>query len=83
MNQVKSSNDMYPYSRVANFIFGGFNNHIAHHLFPHVHHIHYPELNKVLYSTLLQNGISPNQTTYWGGVLSHLRHLKKLSVKGV
>lgn len=81
MNQVKSSNDMYPFSRTANFIFGGFNNHIAHHLFPHVHHVHYPELNKVLYSTLLQNGVSPNQTTYWGGILSHLRHLKKLSVK--
>jgi len=81
MNQIKSSNDMYPYSRAANFIFGGFNNHIAHHLFPHVHHIHYPELNKLLYSTLLQNGIRPNQTTYWGGVLSHLRHLKKLSIK--
>jgi linoleoyl-CoA desaturase len=38
MNQVKSSNDMYPFSPAANFIFGGFNNHTAHHLFPHIHH---------------------------------------------
>jgi hypothetical protein len=29
----------------------------------------------------MANGIVPNQTTYWGGVLSHLRHLKTLSVK--
>src|SRR5660398_289973 len=34
MNQVKSSNDMHPFSKTANFILGGFNNHIAHHLFP-------------------------------------------------
>ncbi|HKO79980.1 MAG TPA: fatty acid desaturase, partial [Chitinophagaceae bacterium] len=68
MNQVKSSNDMHPFSQVANFILGGFNNHIAHHLFPHVHHIYYPGLNKILYKVLEDNGITPNQTTYFGGI---------------
>lgn len=53
MNQIKSSNDMHPFSETANFILGGFNNHIAHHLFPHYHHIYYPKLNKVLYEVLL------------------------------
>ncbi len=81
MNQIKSSNDMHPFSKTANFILGGFNNHIAHHLFPHVHHIHYPKLNRILYDILQKNNITPNQTTYWGGVLSHLRLLKKMSVE--
>lgn len=79
MNQLKSSNDMHPFSETANFILGGFNNHIAHHLFPHIHHIHYPQLNKILYDTLLKHNIIPNQTSYWGGIVSHLRLLKKLS----
>lgn len=79
MNQIKSSNDMHPFSEMANFILGGFNNHIAHHLFPHIHHIHYPKLNKILYNTLLQHGIKPNQTTYWGGIVSHMRLLKQMS----
>ncbi len=79
-NQVKSSNDFYPFSRTANFIFGGFNNHIAHHLFPHVHHIHYPRLNRILYRVLLEHDIRPNATTFAGGIVSHLRHLKNLSV---
>jgi linoleoyl-CoA desaturase len=79
MNQVKSSNDMHPFSETANFILGGFNNHIAHHLFPHVHHIHYPKLNRILYSILLTNNIRPNQTTYWGGVISHLKLLRRMS----
>jgi linoleoyl-CoA desaturase len=43
MNQVKSSNDFYPFSRWANFVFGGVNNHIAHHLFPTIIHYYYPE----------------------------------------
>ncbi|MEB8346783.1 fatty acid desaturase [Flavobacteriaceae bacterium KMM 6898] len=76
MNQIKSSNDFYPFSDVANFIFGGVNNHIAHHLFPHINHYHYPKLNLILYDTLLKNNIVPNQTTYMGGVLSHLKLLK-------
>jgi linoleoyl-CoA desaturase len=78
MNQVRSSNDMHPFSVTANFILGGFNNHIAHHLFPHVHHIHYPKLNRILYALLLKNDTKPNQTTYWGGLVSHLRLLKRM-----
>ena len=79
MNQIRSSNDMHPFSETANFLLGGFNNHIAHHLFPHISHIYYPELNKILYQILNENGITPNQTTYLGGAISHLKLLKKLS----
>lgn len=80
MNQISSSNDMHPFSETANFILGGFNNHIAHHLFPHIHHIYYPQLNRTLYRILLTNNIQPNQTSYWGGIVSHLKLLKRMSV---
>lgn len=80
MNQIKSSNDMHPFSQTANFILGGFNNHIAHHLFPHHHHIHYPQLNRILYKILQENNIIPNQTSYWGGIVSHLRLLRRMGV---
>lgn len=79
-NQVKSSNDFYPFSEAANFVFGGFNNHIAHHLFPHIHHVHYPQLNKILYRVLNDHGIRPNVTTYVGGIISHLRHLRNMGI---
>ncbi|RQO79343.1 hypothetical protein DBR40_02995 [Pedobacter sp. KBW01] len=78
MNQIKSSNDMHPFSRTANFILGGFNNHIAHHLFPHYHHAFYPEISQILYRILQEHGIKPNATSYWGGIQSHLRLLKKM-----
>ncbi|HAA20243.1 MAG TPA: hypothetical protein DCP28_16305, partial [Cytophagales bacterium] len=77
-NQLRSSNDFFPFSRLANHVFGGFNNHIAHHLYPHIHHVHYPRLNRILYRELTQAGYSPNQTTFFGGVRSHLRHLKEM-----
>jgi linoleoyl-CoA desaturase len=80
MNQIKSSNDMHPFSEVANFVLGGFNNHIAHHLFPHYHHIYYPKLSKILYAVLEKHNIMPNQTTYIGGIVSHLRLLKRMGI---
>ena len=79
MNQIKSSNDMHPFSKTANFIMGGFNNHVAHHLFPNIHHIHYIKLNKILYPFLIKRGITPNHTTYWGGIVGHLQLLKRHS----
>ncbi|WP_306642526.1 fatty acid desaturase family protein [Sanyastnella coralliicola] len=82
MNQVKSSNDMHPFSELANFILGGFNNHIAHHLFPHIHHVYYPQLNRILYGVLLAHGVRPNQTSYLGGVVSHLKLLNSLGRRG-
>ncbi|RYD82866.1 MAG: hypothetical protein EOP53_02460 [Sphingobacteriales bacterium] len=81
MNQIKSSNDFYPFSQFANFIFGGFNNHIAHHLFPHIHHIHYPKLNRILYKILQEHNITPNQTGFITGALSHLKLLQIMSRK--
>lgn len=78
-NQIRSSNDMHPFSKTANFILGGFNNHIAHHLFPHIHHAYYPMINRTIYPILQKHGFTPNQTSYWGGIVSHLRHLSNLS----
>ena len=79
MNQIKSSNDMHPFSKTANFILGGFNNHIAHHLFPHIHHTYYPQLSQILYAVLADHNIQPNQTSYVGGILSHFKLLKRMS----
>jgi len=82
MNQIKSSNDMHPFSKTANFILGGFNKHIAHHLFPHYHHIFYPQISRILYQILQEQGIEPNATSYWGGIQSHLRLLRKMGAAG-
>lgn len=78
MNQIRSSNDMHPFSKTANFILGGFNNHIAHHLFPHYHHVYYPQISKILYEMLNESGIKPNCTSYSGGIKSHLKLLKRM-----
>jgi len=81
MNQIKSSNNFYPFSHLGNFIFGGVNNHIAHHLFPNISHYHYPKLNVILFKTLKKNGIQPSVTSYFSGIYSHLKLLKRMGMQ--
>lgn len=78
MHQVGSSNDFHPFSKTANFIFGGFNCHVAHHLFPSASHTQYPHISSVIYSILEKHQIVPNKTTFFGGIRSHIRLLKQL-----
>lgn len=77
MHQIGSSNDFHPFSKLANFIFGGFNCHVAHHLFPNMCHIHYPSVSRIIYAHLIANDIVPNQTGYFEGIWSHIRLLKR------
>jgi linoleoyl-CoA desaturase len=79
MHQVSSSNDFHPFSKTANFIFGGFNCHVAHHLFPSVPHPYYPGISRIIYRHLHENNLPVHQTSYVGGILSHLRLLKSLA----
>jgi len=74
-NQIECSNDFHPFSPIANFIFGGFNNHIAHHLFPHVHHFNYIKINKIIYPMLIESGFRPLSNSYFGSVKSHFQLL--------
>jgi linoleoyl-CoA desaturase len=79
MHQISSANDFHPFSKVANFIFGGFNCHIAHHLFPSLLHMYYPAVSRIIYRNLEENNIPIHQTSYIGGIISHLRLLKHVS----
>ena len=81
MNQVQCSNDMNPFCPVTTFILGGFNTHIAHHLFPNIHHTKYVKLSKIIYEVLDKQGLKPVYTSYWGGVLAHLRLLRERSIQ--
>ncbi len=76
-HQVITTIDFNPESKIANFIFGGFNLHIAHHLFPEVSHTHYPALTKIIKDTLAENKVDWYKSFgFFDGVVSHLQHLK-------
>ncbi|MEN9611226.1 MAG: hypothetical protein RLZZ628_2040 [Bacteroidota bacterium] len=80
-HQITTTIDFNPESRIANFIFGGFNIHVAHHVFPEVSHEHYPALTKIIRTILAEHGLDDwyKSYTFRQGCVSHLRHLKNIT----
>ncbi len=77
-HQIVSTSDFSTDSRLGNYIFGGFNLHVAHHIFPEVSHIHYPALTKIIKKTLEENELPWYKSfSFYNGVISHLSLLKK------
>lgn len=77
-HQITTCLDFHPLSKSWNFFFGGFNSHCAHHLFPEVSHIHYPEISKMILSLVVKYSVPYQQSTWTHGLRSHFHHLKTL-----
>ena len=64
---------------LANWLLGGLNLHVIHHMFPGMCHVHYPALTKIIKSTAEEYGLIYRETqTITGAFVTHLRWLKIL-----
>jgi len=65
-------------SKVINFMFGGLNFQVEHHLFPNICHIHYPKIAHIVKETAHEHGLPYLEfRTFTGAIASHVRMLKK------
>lgn len=63
----------------VNYVCGGLNFQVEHHLFPYVCHVHYTEISPIVKKTALEFGLPYNENpTFTSAVISHLRHLRNL-----
>ena len=77
-HQVNVSVDFHADETWAAWLFGGFNTHVAHHLFPNLSHVHYRHITRLIRSKLKAHGIPYRSVTFIGGVVSHVKLLKQL-----
>ncbi len=76
MHQLLTSADFATSNPFFNWFFGGFNHHVAHHLFPEINHIHYPTLTPVIREYLKENGLPYLEHRSWNkSILSHYKLL--------
>lgn len=75
--QIMETKDFSPNSKLASWLFGGFNHHVAHHLFPHVAHTYYPYITKLI--RRYSDEYNLNYTSYpiHKAIFSHYKLLKK------
>ncbi|MBC8046638.1 MAG: acyl-CoA desaturase [Fimbriimonadaceae bacterium] len=75
-HQLAVSLDYYPESKIANWIFGGFNAHAAHHLFPHMPHTMYAYISPIIKKTAKEFNYPYNELPMWKAIISHYKYLK-------
>jgi linoleoyl-CoA desaturase len=77
-HQLLTSVDYHPESRFLGFWLGGFNAHVAHHLFPHICSVHYVALTSVIKECAQQHHKPYQELTLWQALKAHLRMIKLL-----
>lgn len=78
-HQLAVSLDYHPASRLANWIFGGFNSHAAHHLFQHHPHTLYPDISVAIRETCRKYDWPYHALPIPQAIASHFRYLRKMA----
>ncbi|MBS1643700.1 MAG: acyl-CoA desaturase [Bacteroidetes bacterium] len=82
VHQVLNTINFSPRSKIMSWFIGGLNYQIEHHLFPHICHVHYPELSKIVKRTATKWGIPyQEEKTFLSALIEHGKMLKKLGKK--
>lgn len=77
-HQLQVSLDYHPESKAANWIFGGFNAHAAHHLFPRYPHTVYALLTPSIRNKAKEHQLVYHELPMHQAIASHFRYLRLL-----
>ena len=78
VHQLTTSLDYSPTSKLYNFLFGGFNAHAAHHLYPKLPHTIYPLISGLIKRKAHEFNVPYNESTLLRSIGSHYKYLKKM-----
>lgn len=77
-HQLAVSLDYHPESKWANYLFGGFNSHTAHHLFPNLQHTLYTQITPLIKNKAIKYNLPYHEKNIPKAIISHFKYLKKL-----
>lgn len=82
VHQVATTVDFSTHNPLVTWYTGGLNHQIEHHLFPHICHIHYPALAKMVERTCRKFGLRYGvNNSLFGAIASHYRWLRQMGTK--
>ncbi len=81
-HQLKTTSNFAMKNKVINWLVGGLNFQVEHHLFPKISHIHYPAISKIVMQKCQEYNMPYNYyKTMSGAIASHFRFMKWLGQK--
>lgn len=79
VHQLYTTADFGRENNVLNFLCGGLNFQVEHHLYPRICHVHYKPISEIVKKTAEEYNLRYNSNhSFSGAILSHIRLLKKL-----
>jgi linoleoyl-CoA desaturase len=79
VHQMKTTANFAPTNKLANFLCGGLNLQVEHHLFPKICHVHYRRLSPIVRQTAEEFNLPYNvNRTFLSALRSHYLFLKRL-----
>jgi linoleoyl-CoA desaturase len=80
LHQMIVTKDFRTESKLANFLYGGFTHHVAHHLFPGVVHTYYPHITAIIRRYAQEYNLPYTSYPFYHAIRSHFRMLKSKGV---
>ncbi|MEL7531664.1 MAG: acyl-CoA desaturase [Bacteroidota bacterium] len=77
-HQVEATLDFAVDSRLAQWLTGGLNTHVCHHVFPNICHVHYRHLTRLIRETALEYGLNYRSYRFGEIIKSHFLFLRDL-----
>lgn len=81
LHQMKVTVDYAPFNPVITFLSGALNQHVAHHAFPNICHVHYGPITRIIQKTAKEYGYEYRYQSFFKAMASHIRFLKKMGQK--
>lgn len=80
VHEMKTTSNFATENAFLSYWLGGLNFQVEHHLFPHVCHVHYPVISKIVKTTAQEYNVPYNEhKSLTGAIYSHFSHLNRLS----
>ncbi len=82
IHQLFTTANFAPKNKFVSWFTGGLNHQVEHHIFPHISHVHYGKIAKIVKETALEFNLPYNEyKTFQKAIIEHFNQLKKLGVK--
>jgi linoleoyl-CoA desaturase len=82
IHQLFTTVNFAPKNKIVNWYTGGLNHQIEHHIFPHISHVHYDKISKIVKETAQECQLPYYEyKTFRSAVIAHFKHLKELGMK--
>jgi linoleoyl-CoA desaturase len=76
-HQLLTTTDYATNNPIINWLMGGFNHHIAHHLFPKINHVHYGNITPIVKQTAEEFHLPYNyERSLYNAYISHFNLLR-------